>query len=539
MALPRLRSPIELDGDPSEEAWRDAAVVDRFFEIAPGENVEPPVGTRGLLAYDNEFLHVGVFCEDPDPSAIRAPFVERDHVTDQDLVQVDVDARDEGRWSMIFRVNPHGVQADGIFDEAVGADDFSPDFHFQSATRITERGWSAEMKIPLSTLRYRARDPQTWRITFYRLYPRRFRTQIVSNPVPRNSNCWLCHALRLTEISGLPGGSSTTLTPFVTGGLRPGPVSGLDPRQKQSVGGDVKWLPHPNLSVDMAINPDFSQVEADAPQIGVNTRFALFYPEKRPFFLEGNDLWNSPIPAVYTRTITDPDWGGRLTGRPGNSSYTVLAARDQGGGTLILPGPGSSRTVPQPADTTVFLGRYRRSLGRSSFGGLATLREGEGPYFNRLGGLDFQWYPAADDHVSGQVLFSDTRDPGGTGRSGHALLLGWERSARALGFSLQLEDLSDGFRADSGFVPQTGVRQVRSSVGYTFYPGGPIRSLRPQTGYERVHQPGGDLVSEALVLGLAADGRFQAALDWHPAEKSRALPAAPPLAVPEARRAPG
>jgi hypothetical protein len=520
--LPRLSGAIQVDGDPGEDAWAEAAVVDRFYEFGPGDNVPPPVATVGLLAYDSEFLYVGVRCQDPDPSQIRAPYAERDHVTDQDLVQIDVDARDEGRWSLIFRVNPRGVQADGVFDEAVGVDDFSPDFHFESAARITPSGWSAEMKIPLSTLRYRARDEQTWRLTFYRLYPRRFRYQIASNPVPRNSNCWLCHALRLTEITGLPRGGSLILAPFVTAGASREPGRGAELERQQSVGGDVKWLARPSLAVDLALNPDFSQVESDVPQIGVNTRFALFYPEKRPFFLEGSDLWNSPIPAVYTRTITDPAWGARLTGRPGHASYTLLAARDQGGGTLILPGPLSSGTAPQPEDTLALLGRYRVSLGRSSLGALTTLREGDG-YFNRVGGLDFQWYPRPDDHVSGQLLFSDTRDPGAGGGSGHALVLAWERSLRALGWSVELEELSRGFRADSGFVPQTGVRELKAAAGYAFYPGGAIRMLRPQMSYERIHEPGADLVSEALVVGLAVDGRVQASLDWHPSEKGRAL----------------
>lgn len=520
--LARLSGAIAIDGDPSEQAWASATVVDRFYEFGPGDNVEPPVATVGLLAYDSEFLYVGVRCQDPDPSQIRAPYVERDRVTDQDLVQIDVDARDEGRWSLIFRVNPHGVQTDGVFDEAVGVDDFSPDFHFESATRISASGWSAEMKIPLSTLRYRARDPQTWRLTFYRLYPRRFRYQIASNPVPRNSNCWLCHALRLTDIAGLTRGGSVTLTPFVTGGAsrESGQAAGLE--RRQSLGGDLKWLPRPSLTVDLALNPDFSQVESDVPQIGVNTRFALFYPEKRPFFLEGTDLWNSPIPAVYTRTITNPDWGGRLTGRSGNASYTLLTARDQGGGTLILPGPDSSGAVAQPADALVLLGRYRHSIGRSSLGALATLREAEQGYFNRVAGLDFQWYPSADDHLSGQWLTSDSRDSGAANASGHGLVLAWERSRRALGWSLQLQELSPGFRADSGFVPQTGVREVSASAGYTFYPGGAIRRLRPQASYERVHQPGAELVSEALVVGLAADGRARAALDWHAREQGRA-----------------
>lgn len=529
LMLPRIAGTIVVDGDLSDEAWKGAVRVDRFFEIVPGDNVEPPVATAGLLAYDSGYLYVGAICQDPDPSRIRAPYVERDHVTDQDLIQIDVDARvdarDEGRWSMIFRVNPRGVQADGVFDEAVGLDDFSPDFHFQSAARITTGGWSAEMKIPLSTLRYRARAPQTWRITFFRLYPRDFRRQIASVRIPRGSNCWLCHATRFTGITGLPDGASLSLTPY-TAGSASRDASDAPPSDRSLAGGaDLKWLPQPNLAVDLTLNPDFSQVEADVPQIGVNTRFALFYPEKRPFFLEGADLWNSPLPVVYTRTITDPEGGARLTGRPGNSSYTLLAARDQGGGSLILPGPAFSEVAPQPKGALVFLGRHRYSFGRSSLGTLATVREAEQGYFNRVGGLDLQWYPSDEDHLTGQLLWSATRDAGAASRessSGHGLLVGWDRSQRHLSVSLGFRDLARAFRADSGFVPQTGIRQLDASAGYSFYTQGRLRSVKPVVAFEDVREPGGEPVSRSLVLGVEVDGSAQASLEWHPRDTARA-----------------
>jgi hypothetical protein len=531
LALPRLSGHINVDGVPDEEAWKGAASVERFFENGPGDNVAPPVTTVGLLGYDSEFLYIGVRCQDPEPAKIRAPYVDRDHVDDQDFVSVDIDARDEGRWSMIFRINPRGVQADGVFDEAAAGDDFSPDFHFESAARIGKEGWSAELRIPLSTLRYRAHvlgDPQTWRITFYRLYPRQYRTQIVSVPMPRGANCWLCYAQRFTGITDLPGGGGVLATPFVTAGASRTPADSAGSRVVHNdgnleAGADVKWLPRPNLTADFTLRPDFSQVESDAPQIGINTRFALFYPEKRPFFLEGSDLWNSPIAVVNSRTITAPDWGARLTGRPGDASYTLLAAGDQGGGSVILPGASSSRLAPQAEDALVLFGRYRNSFGRSSAGAITTVREGAEGYFNGVGGVDFQWYPTDQDRTAGQILWSSTRDTKAGGLSGHAASFAWERSMRRLGWSVLLEDLAHGFRADSGFVPQTGVRHLSTTAGYALYPQGWLRKVRPQVSYDVVHESGAALVSETAALGLALDGRLQASLAWHPRDKNRAL----------------
>jgi Domain of unknown function (DUF5916)/Carbohydrate family 9 binding domain-like len=523
LVLTRVSGPVVIDGNLDEATWSTAATVDRFYEISPGDNVEPPVQTTGLLGYDDEFLYVGVRCQDPDPSQIRAPYVDRDQVTDQDLVQIEIDARNEGRWSTIFRVNARGVQTDGIFDEATGADDYSPDFHYDSVARITAEGWSVEMKIPLSALRYGSGDPQTWRAIFFRLYPRRFRHQIASAPIPRDSNCWLCHSLRLSEITGLPRGSSLTYTPFVTGNASDRPGAVQESEQSFEAGGDVKWLPRPNLAIDLTGNPDFSQVESDAPQISINNRFALFFPEKRPFFLEGLDLFSSSISVVHTRTITDPDWGARLTGRQGDSAYTVMAVRDQGGGSLIIPGPAFSDLVPQTDESLVVLGRYRRTFSTFSLGALTTSREapGGGDY-NRVAGADFQWYPTVHDQAKGQLLWSSTEDRFTSGTD-HALHLEWARTLEHLSWSVQFQDIGSDFRADNGFVPQTGIRRVQGSTGYNFYRDGIFRRLTPQISYDHVEEPDGALVSRSLVGGISFDGTVQGYLEWHPREEGRAL----------------
>jgi len=518
--LPRIAGPITVDGALDEEAWKSALVVDRFYEFAPGESAQPPVQTVGLLAYDSEFLYVGARCADPELAKLRAPYVDRDRVSDQDFVQIDVDARDEARWSMIFRVNPRGVQADGVFDETVGEDDFSPDYHWDAAARVGPDGWTAEMKIPLSTLRYRGEEPQAWRITFYRLYPRDFRYSIASAPIPRNYNCWLCHAVRYGGIEGLPHRGGIVAAPFVTGGASEAGPGGRS-RQSLDAGGDLKWLPQPNLAVDLTWNPDFSQVEADAPQIAVNNRFALFYPEKRPFFLEGLDLWSSPLQVVHTRTITEPTWGARLTGRPGNGAYTLLAVGDRGGGSLILPGPDGSSFAPQPRDARVLLGRWRQTVGHATIGGLATVREAGNGYRNRVGGVDVQWYPTAADRWIGQLLWSGTRDPGQPAADDHAAFLRWERTQEHLGWTLQLDELGRDFRADSGFVPQTGIRHAQGYLTYNFYPRGFFRHVWPRFYYDVQREPGGAVVTEDSAVGIGVDGRFRAVLDWYARERAR------------------
>ena len=348
----RAAGEIRLDGDLTDPGWRGAAVIDQFWETQPGDNLPPKAGTVAWVTYDDRHLYVALRCDDPDPSRIRAPFVERDEIVGtDDNVAVFLDTRGDGMTAIELRVNARGQQGDAIYNDASQNEDFSPDFFYDTAARVTESGWAAEMRIPFSSLRYSREDAQQWRILIWRNYPRDYRYFIHSRPIPRGSDCLICHAQPLVGLSGLPASGGLVLAPYASGqtvetALAPGAPLG-DAERDGDLGVDVKWQPAAGNAIDATINPDFSQVEADVAQLAVNNRFALFYPEKRPFFMEGVELFDTPIQAVYTRTITSPRWGGRATGRVGHSSYAVLAADDRGGGSVILPGPAGSGLAPQ------------------------------------------------------------------------------------------------------------------------------------------------------------------------------------------------
>ena len=332
----RATGAIRVDGDLSDPGWQGAAVLDRFWETQPGDNVPPRVKTTAWVAYDDGHLYVGLRCEDPDPSRIRAPFVERDDVVGtDDNVAVFLDTRGDRMTAVELRVNPRGQQGDAVFNDATRNEDFSPDFFYDTAARVTSFGWTAEMRIPFSSLRYPKRDAQEWSILVWRNYPRDYRYFIHSRPVPRGSDCYVCQAQPMVGLSGLPSSGGLVLAPYASGqdvatAAAPGEPLG-DPERTGDVGIDVKWQPAAGQALDATVNPDFSQVESDVAQIAVNNRFALFFPEKRPFFMEGVELFDTPTQAVYTRTITSPRWGGRATGRVHSSSYAVLLADDRGG----------------------------------------------------------------------------------------------------------------------------------------------------------------------------------------------------------------
>jgi hypothetical protein len=484
--LSRAVGHITIDGDLTDEAWRKATRIDKWYETSPGDNVEPKVKNVGYLTYDARYLYAGFELEDPDPSAMRAPFADRDDIGNgfNDYAGILLDARSTGTTGVFFVVTPRNIQYDSITDDS-SSEDASPDFFWQSATKVSAHGWTLEMRIPFSSIRYRNVDPQTWHIMLYRNYPRERHYQFFSARIPRDSNCMVCRANVLTGLEHLPSGGHIVVAPYVAAnGLaeahgNPGAPLGAAVGHSQA-GVDVKYLPNADNAIDLTIKPDFSQVESDTAQIATNQRFALFFPEKRPFFLEGVDLFSTPIQAVYTRTITAPIAGARFTGKAGGVRYTALVAEDEGGGSVVVPGPTSSSLAPADFESTVFVARARRDIGLSFVSVLATDREHRGDAaHNRVAGPDFQWRAGGGDVVMGQWLFSQTRTPdlpalaaewtGGT-LHGHAAAVQWFHNATHFDFTSIAHDISDGFRADTGFVPQVGYRDLYTQTGWTFRP---------------------------------------------------------------------
>jgi hypothetical protein len=521
--LARLTLPIRVDGELSDPGWAEASKIETFYETNVGDNVPPPVKTTAWIGYDSRFFYVAFRCEDPDPKKIRAPYVDRDNVSsNQDFAGIMLDVKNDRRAALELFVNPRGIHDDGIINDATGNEDFSPDIFWQSAGKIDATGWQIEMAIPLSSLRYPEADPQSWSIVLYRNYPRNFRYQMFQVRVPRGTNCLLCHAETLEGITGLPRGQHIVVAPYAAGSKTksyPGAASysGDGDVTKGKVGLDVKWAPNADTIVDATANPDFSQIESDVAQISVNERFALFYPEKRPFFLEGVDLLQTPIQAVYTRTITSPLWGARLTGKAGaGTAFTAFLTQDRGGGTVILPGPIFSDTAPQDFESIVALARVRQDLGLSYAGFLGTARVIRGGGYNYVFGPDFQWRPSDTDTITGQYLYSVSREPdepdvtpewSGQRLSGAGFLASWSHSTRHWDWLLQHQDFSRSFRAEDGFIPQVGHRDEKWDSGYTFYPTGFFSRLRPLFAGNYTTDRDETLISRRYIVGSGFQGK--------------------------------
>ncbi len=485
LTIRKAPGPITVDGDLSDAGWQGADSITTWFETRVGDNVEPQAGNLAYLTYDDRFFYAGFVFDDPKgPSAIRAPLGDHDAVSSAtDYGGVIVDSRNDGKSAQMFLANSRGVQYDALTNDATGETD-APDFFWDAVGKITPTGWNLEIRIPFSSLRYGNQPDQTWGILLYRNYPRDRRYQFFSARLPRDVNCFICNSSKLTGLSSLPRGSHLVVAPVATAGQTSSPEAGLGSSLKSEdvdaeAGVDVKWSPTANTAIDATVNPDFSQVESDAAQIVANERFALFFAEKRPFFLEGADLLSTPFQAVYTRTVTAPRAGVRATGRLGANSYTAFYAQDRGDGLVILPGPEGSDAALQDFVSDVGVVRVRRDMGQSFVSLLATTREIHGGGSNRLIGPDFQWRPKPNENITGQFLWTETETPDRTdltsqwdGRhlSGGAGLIYWSHGSPREDFFVQLMDIGDDFRADNGFIPQVGYREAYGEAGYTIRP---------------------------------------------------------------------
>jgi hypothetical protein len=518
IAISRAAGPIVVDGNLTDAGWQAATKVTTWYETNPGDNVEPQVKNVGYLAYDEKFLYAAFEFTDA-PGKIRAPYGDRDNVpSTTDYGGIILDTHGEAGRAILFLANPRGIQYDANTDDSSG-EDSSPDYFWDSVSRITPEGWVLEMRVPFTSLRYRKADPQKWNIMLYRNRPRDFRYQYFSTKLPRGGNCFICRSNPLTGLSGLPSGGHLVVAPYVTAGQDAFPRDGegtlLENESVEADGGlDVKWTPGVNTAIDATLNPDFSQIESDVAQIGANERFALFFPEKRPFFLEGIELFSTPIQAVYTRTITSPRWGARATGKIGHMAYTALVADDRGGGSVILPGPNSSDLADQDFRSIAAVGRVRYELGSSFMSFLATDREVRGGAYNQVFGPDFRWSPTDKDTVTGQLLFSSSRTPNrpdlatewdGRKLADHAGQIWWSHSTKTWDWYTQYNDYGDEFRADNGFLPQVGYRESYNEVGYTFRPTGAVRRLRTYLIGDYQAQQDGALIFRQISPGIGMD----------------------------------
>jgi hypothetical protein len=511
----RADEPVVVDGVLSEAAWSRAQPMEIAYEFYPGDNVAPPVRTECRAGYDDENLYLGCTAFDPEPGRIRAHLSDRDKPFTDDHLTFMIDPFNDQRRAFEFRVTPLGVQMDAMFIPQEGFEDFSWDALWRSAGRITPDGYVVELAIPFKSLRFpQTAGPQSWRIVLERSYPRSVRHRMRSALISRNDNCLLCGANPLEGLQGIAPGRDLEVAPTLTAhrtDARDAAAGRLVSGDGQAdVGLTARWGVTSNATLAATLNPDFSQVEADVAQLEVNERFALSYPERRPFFLEGAEVFGTPLPMVFTRTVVDPAAGAKLTGKQGGGAYGVMGAQDQVN-TLVFPANQASSTALLQQEVSTGVARYRRDVGgSSSLGVLVTTREADG-YHNRTAGLDGLVRLGRSTQVRFQGALSDTDYPDTlatrmaqrTGAFGGVnayaqfshLTRNWTATATA-------RNVERGFRADAGFIPRVDLRGVNVDATRIRWgrPGGWYSRLALSAQAERFTNQDGRLTDQAAAV---------------------------------------
>jgi len=490
----RTGTPPVLDGILDDPVWRSAPPLDGFKTFIPDFGREPGQRTVAYMAYDAENLYFAFKCHDREPDKIKAAVASRDTIRSDDFICINLDSFNDQQSLYAFYVNPFGIQTDSRFSS--GKEDFSVDFVWWSAGRIDADGYSVELRVPFKSIRYAGRSRVEMSIFFERRISRL--TEHSSYPPldPRRGYFFLTQMMPF-ELRDIRQYTLLELLPAFTHGQRysrdaaTGRMAKDEPYPRTF--GEVasedlsltgKYGVTSQLTLDAAWNPDFSQVEADAGQVDVNLRYDLFFPEKRPFFLEGSEMFNlagtypdDPLPAVvHTRTIIDPRVGLKLSGKLGRrDTVAAILALDEAP-PLFPEFAGGDKY----ADAAVL--RYKRSFSDDSYiGGFYTDRE-YGGGFNRVAGADGQ-FRLTPSSVVGLYGFGSwtAADPDVPAASGSALGLDYLYDTRNLGLNLGFQDISRDFQAGLGYLTRNGLVRLRAAVLPRLYPESPVfRKLSPQ-----------------------------------------------------------
>ncbi|HET9512894.1 MAG TPA: DUF5916 domain-containing protein [Gemmatimonadales bacterium] len=466
VALPRLEAAVTVDGILDDAAWRNAARLTGFSQYAPVDGRRAELETEVLVWYSPVALHFGVRAKAP-PGSVRATLANRDRLTSEDRIEFYLGTYNDGHQALVFSVNPLGVQQDGTLAEqgrqntgGREATDLSPDFVYESRGRLTDYGFEVEIRIPFKTLRYQSADPQHWGLHIVR------RVESTGHeyswvPARRASPTFLGQSGTLLGLTNLRRGLVMDLNPVVTARAAgaPEPSNPADWRYARTaeLGGNLRWGLTPNLTFNSTFNPDFSQVEADASQIVTDPRRALFFAEKRPFFLEGIEQFSTPNQLIYSRRIAAPAAAAKLTGKVSGTTVATMLALD-----------GSE--VSRSGDDHPFfaIARVQRDLGGGSRAGLVFTNRSEPGFSNQVGGVDTRVVLPGGLALSAQVAGSRTeRD----GQSELAPL--WEldarRAGRHFGFNATFEGVGDAFVAGAGFISQPDAVTLGASPSWTVY----------------------------------------------------------------------
>ena len=471
----RIATPPAIDGVLDDEAWKgDALPVGELLSYNPLHGSSVPQKTRVWAGYDSKYLYFAFQCDDPDPSKIKTSITRRDNIWSDDWVGLSLDALGTGQTSYHIMVNPSGVQLDMI--NTAGGEDTSPDYIWDSAGRVNDRGYAAEIRLPLASIRFQGGDVVRMGILFWRRVSR-LGVSVAWPALEPGKWVFEKHAaLTFDRLESVLTREVIPSATFASNQLRDAPSRWGDRDDDGDLGISAKIGLTPTITLDATVNPDFSQVESDAFQVEVNQRFPVFFSEKRPFFMEGAGLFtlaasasdSSMIAAVHTRRIVDPKAGIKLTGSVGRVQFGTLTAVDD---------VHALEAGPDLPDRVFNIGRVQFSPSPGNYiGGIVTDMEASED-FNRVAGGDLSWRVGANQRVDGMALLS--RSQAATGdRTGFAGAATWSYNTRRRALQLFVEHYDKDFRMDTAFYNRVNITSGWAYGESNFYPSGKYAWIR-------------------------------------------------------------
>jgi Domain of unknown function (DUF5916)/Carbohydrate family 9 binding domain-like len=489
----KFTAPPIVDGKLDDEVWKSAQVLKDFYQTNPGNNIAASKPTEVMLGYDEKNLYIAFRCFD-EKDKIRATVAKRDEVFGEDNVRVWLDTYNDQRRAYVIGFNPYGIQQDGIFTEGSGSD-FSVDIVMESKGVIEDWGWSVEVQIPFKSLRYTAGKGKLWGFNAARNIDRLNDEFDQWLPDDRDISGFLVKHGKLSGLNEIKYERTLEIVPSITlsetgSRKRTLPIStanssGFDPISnpiglqdfgrfvndsiKPELGVNLKYTLSPNVTLDAAINPDFAEIEADAAVVTANQRFPIFFEEKRPFFLEGKEIFDSPLSPFYSRTIIDPDVAAKVTGKVGANSFGLLVASDNAPGNYSLDertDPFISRRISEFVDKNAYfaVARAKHDIGnQNNVGFFATARVFP-KNRNFVGGFDGTFKLNPKTVMNFQVLgshsrknFYDSDEDRGFYRTGNGIAYFWniDYTTDTRGWFIEAVGRSSNYRSDAGFAPRT------------------------------------------------------------------------------------
>ncbi|MBC8478639.1 carbohydrate binding family 9 domain-containing protein [bacterium] len=543
LKVTRTTGEIEIDGLLDDSGWEGAAATEQFHEIEPGDNLKPPVETNVFVTYDKDYLYLSAICYD-NPADLRATLCPRDRMGG-DNIGFFIDTYGDATWAYTINVNPFGVQGDALWSDGFGEDSMF-DLIFESAGRITDSGYQVELAIPFSSLRFPNVEEQSWRIQFWRHHYRETHYSITWTAVDRDESNWVRNWGVLTGIKNVSPGKGIEIIPAWTGSwagaLGEDSDGDLefrndDPHGEASLSG--KYAVSSNVIIDATVNPDFSNVESDAFQIDVNSATALSFPEKRPFFQEGSDLYRTRLNLVYTRSINEPDFAVKATARLGRTSIGILSAHDRHS-PFIIPFEETSSGLIIGGRSFSNILRMRQVFGSGSqVGMLITNRYWEGGgsgstfstdasfRFSRRVALRVQAAGSYTSEPEDSLLtagledfrFDDGKHTAvfdGESFGGYAGESNLSYNSSNFYISGTLSETGPTFRADNGWMPRNSRREVSLYSSYHWrFDQGLLERITLEVNPMRIWNTDGRKKDEAVFATVSMPLRFyQTRLDY-------------------------